>query len=763
MSPTSQAILGAWSIGLWPALGLALSALIYLRGWRVLTRVNPERFPGWRAGAFVAGLGALAVAVASPLDALSGFLLSAHMVQHLLLMSVAAPLLLLGAPLLPLLRGLPRTWAHDGLGPFLSSPALRRWGHRVTHPVIGWLALLGGLCFWHVPAAFELALRSPGWHEVEHATFFLGSLLFWWPVIRPFPSRPVWPLWTVPLYLLAADLVNSALCAILAFSERVLYPTYAAAPRLFGTSALSDQASAGVIMWVPGSIAFLIPATVVAIQFLSSGQRLMQPIRPGSPLPVRPSPPRLSRRFDLLNVPILGRLLQAAIFRRIAQGAMLLLALAVIIDGFRGPAGASSNLAGVLPWTFGRSLAVLALLAAGNAFCFACPFLLPRTLVRQLGLARLEWPRWLRTKWLAVALLGSFFWAYEVFDLWNRPQATALLVMAYFVIVAGVDAVFRGASFCKYICPIGQFNFVTSLVSPLEVQVRTPDVCATCRTHDCLRGNATQKGCELELYLPRKAGNLDCSFCLDCVRACPHDNIGLLAVAPAAELRRDPVRSSLGRLSQRRDIAALALVIVFSAFTGAAAMTVPVAEWIASASFGDRPWSRSVVVTLLFAVTTVLLPVLGLTLAAGAGRRWSGAPVSVRDLSCRLALALIPLGAAMWAAHLLFHLLTAASALGPVWQRVAPGGLSLGLGLGLDLSLRPETVLSLQTLLLGGGLLLSLYTGWRIACDCLRRSSHSLRLMLPWALLTSLLYGFGLWSLLQPMPLRGLMEIPLTR
>ncbi|MEN9676548.1 MAG: hypothetical protein RIS76_2444 [Verrucomicrobiota bacterium] len=761
MSPTSQAILGAWSIGLWPALGLALSALIYLRGWRVLTRVNPERFPGWRAGAFLTGLGVLAVAVASPLDALSEFLLSAHMVQHLLLMSVAAPLLLLGAPLLPLLRGLPRAWAHDGLGPFLSSPTLRRWGHRLTHPVIGWLALLGGLCFWHVPAAFELALRSPGWHEVEHATFFLGSLLFWWPVIRPFPSRPVWPLWTVPLYLLAADLVNSALCAILAFSERVLYPTYAAAPRLFGTSALSDQASAGVIMWVPGSIAFLIPATGVAIQFLSSGQRLMQPIRPGSPPPVRPPPPRPSRRFDLLAVPVLGRLLRAAIFRRIAQGSMLVLALAVIIDGFRGPVSASANLAGVLPWTFARSLAVVALLAAGNAFCFACPFLLPRTLVRRLGLARHEWPRWLRTKWLAVALLGAFFWAYEVFDLWNRPQATALLVMAYFVIVIAVDALFRGASFCKYVCPIGQFNFVTSLVSPLEVQVRSPDVCATCRTHDCLRGNATQQGCELELYLPRKAGSLDCTFCLDCVRACPHDNIGLLAVAPAAELRRDPVRSSLGRLSQRRDIAALALVIVFSAFTGAAAMTAPVTEWITAAGIGARPWSRPLVVTLLFAITTVLLPLLGLGLAAGAGRRWSGAPVSVRDLSCRLALSLIPLGAAMWAAHLVFHLLTAASALGPVWQRVVPGGLNLGRG--LDLSLRPETVLSLQTLLLGGGLLLSLYTGWRVACDWAPGSGRPLRMLLPWALLATLLYGFGLCTLLQPMPLRGLMEIPLSR
>lgn len=766
MSSLTQAILSSWSLGFWPALTLVLSALVYLRGWRVLRHVQPARFPAWRAGAFLGGLGALVVAIGSPLDPLSEFLLSAHMVQHLLLMSVAAPLLLLGSPLLPILRGLPRGFAHDGLGPFLNWPLLRRIGSRLTHPVTGWLALLVGLCVWHIPDAFETALRSPAWHEVEHATFFLGALLFWWPVIRPYPSHPVWPAWTIPLYLLAADAVNSALCAILAFTEHVLYPTYAAAPRLFGTTALGDQASAGVIMWVPGSIAFLVPAVVVAVQFLSPRSGLVRPVRhaiPGGAASVRAVPRDSKGPWDLLRIPHLGRWIRSLAFRRTLQGVMFLVAAAVIVDGFRGPQSASANLAGILPWTVGRTIAVIALLSAGNAFCFACPFLLPRDWIRRLGLRLREWPEALRSKWLAGVLLALFFAFYEVFDLWNRPEATAGLVLAYFITATLVDSIFRGASFCKYVCPIGQFNFLTSLLSPLEVAVRDPDACVRCRTHDCLRGNDTHRGCELELHLPRKVGNLDCTMCLDCVRACPHDNLGIQATTPAATLRRDPVRSSLGRLSQRPDLAWLSLILVASAVATAAAMTMPIADPIASLTSTWGATTRTAA-GLLFTVGLVgLLPAALLQAVALLGHRW-GQPVgSVSALTCRLSFALLPLGASLWVAHLLFHFLTAGPALGPALLRFfgVPAGVDPAAALSFGIS--PETLISAQTLILGLGLLGSLHTGWSIACDATRSPRSAFRTLFPWALLTVAVYAFGFWCLLQPMALRGLADIPLTR
>ena len=284
MSSVSQAILSSWSFDPKIALGLAAALLLYCRGWLILHRTLPQRFSVWRLLGFTSGLIALWLAIASPLDAFSDLLLSAHMVQHLLLMSVAPPLILLGAPLLPLLRGLPRKFARDGVGPFLTWPALRRAANTVTGPSVCWVLMAVTLCAWHVPAAFDLALRSSAWHKAEHACFLGASLLFWWPVIRPFPSRPHSPLWSVPFYLLAADLLNTALSAILTFSEHVLYPTYLAAPRLFGTTALSDQSSAGVIMWVPGSLVFLIPAAFIAIGLSFWGMRaqnLFNPRRSG--------------------------------------------------------------------------------------------------------------------------------------------------------------------------------------------------------------------------------------------------------------------------------------------------------------------------------------------------------------------------------------------------------------------------------------------------------------------------------------------------
>src|SRR5258706_7167668 len=306
MASVSQAILSSWSFDAKITLGIVAVSILYLRGWRILHRTSPARFPGWRALAFLAGLGTVWLAISSPLDAFSGLLLSAHMVQHLLLMSVAPPLILLGAPFLPLLRGLPRKFAPDGLGPFLTWPTLRQVGKALTHPMNCWIFMAVTLCAWHVPALFDLALRSPVWHKVEHACFFTAWLFFWFPVVRPFPSRPQWPLWTVPFYLLAADLLNTALSAILTFSERVLYPTYLAAPRLFGTTVLGDQSAAGVIMWVPGSLVYLVPAALIAIRYLSSSNPL-----------VRPQNVRSKRNGDARSLPVRNSLL-APVFRKLS-------------------------------------------------------------------------------------------------------------------------------------------------------------------------------------------------------------------------------------------------------------------------------------------------------------------------------------------------------------------------------------------------------------------------------------------------------------
>jgi cytochrome c oxidase assembly factor CtaG len=709
MSPVARAVWDSWSAPPWATLFLLLTGLVYVRGWRRLARLRPTHFPRWRLLCFLAGLAAAWIAIASPLDAFGGLLLSAHMTQHLVLMAVAPPLVLLGAPALALLKGLPRAVAREAVGPFLARSAVDRFGRILTHPVTGLSAMTLAMWGWHVPAAYELALSSPSWHEVEHACLFGAALLFWWPVVLPWPSRPQWPAWTAPLYLLAGDVANTALAAVLTFSDRVLYPTYAGGPRLFGLSAAADQSLAGALMWVPGSLVFLVPAAFIAARLLAPSRLEHRPR-------AAPEIPAARRPFDLLRAPVVGGILRARYGRRALQAVFFGVALLVILDGLRGSPVAAMNLAGVLPWTYGRGLLVIGLLAAGNLFCMACPFTLPRELGKRLGLSTRAWPAALRSKWLAAGLLATFFFSYEAFDLWDRPFATAWILVGYFCASFAVDSLFRGASFCKYVCPIGQFQFVGSLVSPLEVKVLRPDACAACTTHDCIRGNAHQRGCELDLFLPRKAGNVDCTFCLDCVKACPHDNIGILPVLPGRELVRDPARSSVGRFSDRPDLAVLGLVFVAAAFANAAAMVAP-ASVLGVAG-----------IALLFLTTAAAL------CAPGA---WA-----------RLAIALVPLGLSMWTAHFLFHLLSGWATAWPALQHALRLGDPLWNGAGALVS--PKTMLQLELVLLDAGLLLTLYAVWRAA--------GAVRPFLAWAGLAAALWVAGVWICLQPMPMRGMVH-----
>jgi NAD-dependent dihydropyrimidine dehydrogenase PreA subunit len=383
---------------------------------------------------------------------------------------------------------------------------------------------------------------------------------------------------------------------------------------------------------------------------------------------------------------------------------MFLLAGAVIADGFVGTQVAPMNLAGVLPWIYWRALAVIALLVAGNLFCMACPFTMPRDFGRRFAPPRYRWPRALRSKWMAAGLLVTYLWAYEAFSLWDSPRATALIILGYFVAAFAIDMLFRGASFCKYVCPIGQFHFVHSLVSPFEVKVRETAVCASCQTYDCIRGNDGQRGCELQLFQPKKLGNFDCTFCLDCVQACPQQNVALLHVLPAQSLRDDRRGSGIGKLSRRPDVAALGLILVFGAFVNAAAMTGPVMMWMHR--WHARLGSMMAVVTLFYFAGLIVVPTLVLL-----SQR--------RTTSYGLVLALIPLGFGMWLAHFSYHVV-------PV-----PG---------------------LELIFLGGGLLLTLHTGWHIA----RRLAVS---MWPTALMAAALYFFGVWIVFQPMQMRGTMTM----
>jgi cytochrome c oxidase assembly factor CtaG len=708
----------SWPWHPWTAAVLFLAAVVYVVGWIRIRRLVRTEHDGTRLACFVTGLACVWLATSSPLDAFDKLFLSAHMTQHLLLLSFAPPLLLLGRPLLPLLRGLPKRFVKEALGPFLTSPVCHRISDWFTSMPVAWLLFAISTVVWHFPAAYESALASNAWHDFQHACFFWTGVLFWVPLIQQTPGKSRWPAWAPIPYLLFADLVNTIVSASFVFAGRVLYPTYEAV-HLGSVSAQTDQTLAGAIMWVPGSIVYLVPAAVFAM-------RLLSPERIEATQPVlRPPKPAGSRSSSYRT----KRIVPA---RRVAQWAMLAVAIAVIVDGLVGTQVAPLNLAGVLPWIHWRALSVMALLLVGNLFCLACPFTLVRDIGRRLRTPTLRWPKYLRSKWLPIALLVLYFWAYEAFALWNSPYATACIVLGYFGASLVIDVVFRGASFCKYVCPIGQFHFVTSLVSPREVRVRQSSVCDSCRTHDCIRGNATARGCELYLFQPKKASNLDCTFCLDCVNACPHDNVSLLPVLPGKTLTEDPYRSSIGRLSKRSDFAALALLIVFAAFVNAAGMTGPVMSYEHRWHARLGPHAMPLVVGIFVVLGAVVAPVL--LVSACVGLNWLIAKRErVFEIARRFINSLVPIGIGMWAAHLLYHV-------APAWTT------SLAF------------VTPTQILCLDAGLLLTLYVILRIAEQHAQGMRRVLAIAAPWALLSFALYGAGIWILFQPMEMRGMVH-----
>jgi putative membrane protein len=252
----------------WISASVILVALLYLRGWLHLRRLGPDCVQAWRAGAFIVGLFLIWLAIASPLSPLDHEMLTAHMVQHLLLMTFAAPLILLGKPVKTLIYGIPHRLEPVTDRSFQSTGLHQVWS-ALTHPVICWLGAASTLVAWHIPALFVLGLRSQMWHGIEQASFLATGLLFWWPVVQPSPTSLKWPESSILLYLFLATLPCDILSGFLVFCDRVVYPVYFSSSQPFDLSALEDQQCAGALMWTCVTIVYLIAGAIVTARLLS--------------------------------------------------------------------------------------------------------------------------------------------------------------------------------------------------------------------------------------------------------------------------------------------------------------------------------------------------------------------------------------------------------------------------------------------------------------------------------------------------------------
>src|ERR1700730_8105486 len=252
----------------WVSGALIFAAFLYLRGWLGVRSQDHRNFEGWRAGSFLSGLLFIWIAMASPLATLDHETLTAHMVQHLLLMTLAPPLILLVMPRKPLAHGLLQRFSQASDPPLRSEP-MQQFASVVTHPALCWLAAAGTLVAWHIPLVFMLGLRSQRWHGAEQASFLAAGLLFWWPVVQPLPNSWKWPESSVLLYLFLATLPCDILSGFLVFCDRVVYPVFLSSPRSFGLSALEDQQCAGALMWTCVTIVYLVAGAVFTARLLS--------------------------------------------------------------------------------------------------------------------------------------------------------------------------------------------------------------------------------------------------------------------------------------------------------------------------------------------------------------------------------------------------------------------------------------------------------------------------------------------------------------
>ena len=290
MDPVNKAILLSWNWRPEVIIVLGLAAGLYIRGWVLLRRrTKPhkrKRRAGqpysltavWRLIFYLSGIFVIGIALLSPIDVLGGQLFFMHMIQHLLLIMIAPALLLIANPMAVTLWGMPtkvRKPVGKGLSFILNSDSkYRGWIRSATSPGLVWLMWVIVIVGWHDPGMYNWALESEAAHNFEHITFFIVSMLYWWLVIGAGPRiHKQFSLVGRIAFVILAIPPNMLTGMVIAFTPTPQYTYYLNVPRIWNVDVLTDQMWSGVIMWVPGSMMFIIAALVLIAELLGEEER----------------------------------------------------------------------------------------------------------------------------------------------------------------------------------------------------------------------------------------------------------------------------------------------------------------------------------------------------------------------------------------------------------------------------------------------------------------------------------------------------------
>lgn len=409
--------------------------------------------------------------------------------------------------------------------------------------------------------------------------------------------------------------------------------------------------------------------------------------------------------------------------KTLSQILLLVFSVYLVAIGLWGDQFAPKNVTTLFVWVHYRGFLVIALLLWGNFFCMSCPFIFLRDAARVFITPKKLWPKKLQNKWTAIFIFITALFCYEYFSLWSSPYITALLILLFFLSALAIDLTFKKASFCKYICPIGQFNFLASTLSPKVIAPIKMSVCESCTTQDCLRGNTqlNLRGCELHLLMPKKKGNLDCTFCMDCVQACPHDNIEITKVIPTAELWDQEHRSGIGKLTARFDLLVFIIVFTFGALINALMMVGP-----------GHDLREQFTMPVLFIFFIIILPVLLLIIPEGISRKFERTQFTLIP-------SLLPVGFSIWLAHYSFHLLSGFFTFIPILFKITIPISWMGLS--------PSIVFPIQLGILALG-----FMGSSIITSVVAKNHFT---KTAWITTHALIIIFAFWIFSLPMEMRG--------
>lgn len=489
--------------------------------------------------------------------------------------------------------------------------------------------------------------------------------------------------------------------------------------------------------------------------------------------------------FDLFALLGLRKFFRWKYARFVFQLPLLILAIMVIIDGFTGRQLAPRNLATTSVWLHYRGLVVLALALVGNAFCAACPLMLTRGASRRLERLlpqKVTWPKALKNKFFVLVFTFAYLFSYEYFDLWASPWLTAWLAVGYFGTALVIDTLFSAGTFCRYVCPLGNFNFVFSSVSPTQIVAKDHDVCRSCEHKPCLQGRYSSEskpdtlplqtnganqvafipsseiinnngngffpGCETELFVPTMQSNMDCTNCFNCVRACPYDNVALVTRPPAWEWIRNPWQKR-GRLA----LMLFGTLLTFWGLMNAVAMISPFfvfAQFIAETFNTDNEFILLSAMFVAVSAAGLGLSLFFMTLADTIG----GKGIKPWQALERWGYVVVALGFGFWGAHYIFHFLTGALSIIPVFQHFFElRGFAVDPNWRLSQFVPTAWLFPINATITGIYAFLAAYTVIRIALRDFGK--RGVLVMWPMLIFVLLFTALGVLILGQPMEMRG--------